>query len=291
MLHQFFTNLSAPFPYTRGLATESFSILKTCVLATLMLVLIKPFGLDTVPSTKILGFGIAVFVSAFFNVWMSLFLVRKFIDEEQWTVWKEVLRTFVYLSINILAILVFAKFSLDLSLDTTKIFQFIGFTILFAVIPISLRTISVKNWLLQKRMSEAQDLAQMMSENSPSLSHSQAIKLSSNIVNDTYSTDAEKLLFIEAEKNYITIVELIDGKLHKTLMRLSLVKAQEQIDNDSIVRCHRSYLVNIGKLVKVTGNSQGLKLFMGDKAGLVPVSRSYKTQVKHKINTIYSGLR
>ena len=286
---QLFNNFLSPFPYTRGLVAESFSGLRACALATLILFLIRPFGLDEATATTILGFGVAVFLSALLNIIGTLFVFRRFINEEKWNVWKEVARVLIYLSLNVLAILLVANHTLPIQLDSIMVFKFIGFTILFAIIPISIRTIGVKNWLLKQQLKEAQELANVIEENSPENNSFDEIVLKSNIVNDAVATNSKDLLFIEAEKNYVTIVVNKDGKIHKTLLRLSLVKAQEQITSDAIIRSHRSFLVNINAVSKVIGNSQGLKLVLSDELTPVPVSRSHKEEVVKKINMFHSN--
>lgn len=285
---QLFNNLSSPFPYTRGLTTETFSALRACILATLILFLLRPFGLGEASTSIILGFGIVVFLSALLNIIAALYVFRKFINEERWTVWKEILRTLIYLSINVIAILFFANRALSIQLNQLVIFKFIGFTILFATVPISIRTISVKNLLLKQRLREAQDLAKIIEDKPIKNDPLNGIILKSNIVNDVVTTNCKDLLFIEAEKNYIAIVDRKQGEINKTLLRLSLIKAYEQIKNDSIIRCHRSYLVNINAVRKVTGNSQGLKLVFSDELQPIPVSRSYKEEVMRKISQLHS---
>lgn len=283
---QLFNNLLSPFPYTRGLIAESFSALKTCILATIILLVIRPFGLDKVTATTILGFGLVVFVSALINILVALFVVRKFVNEEKWTVWKEVIRVLIYLCVNVIAIMVFANYTLPIELDNIIILKFISHTILFAIIPISIRTVSIKNWLLKQRLKEAHKLANIIEERASDNNSTDVIVLKSNIVNDVVTTSFKDLLFIEADKNYITIVENSNGKVRKTLLRLSLIKAQEQITNDIIIRCHRSFLVNINAVSKAIGNSQGLKLVFLDELKTVPVSRSYKEEVMQKINSL-----
>jgi len=285
---QLFNNLSSPFPYTRGLTTETFSALRACILATLILFLLRPFGLGEASISIILGFGIVVFLSALLNIIVALYVFRKFINEERWTVWKEILRTLIYLSINVIVILFFANRALSIQLNQLVIFKFIGFTILFATVPISIRTISVKNLLLKQRLREAQDLAKIIEDKPIKNDPLNGIILKSNIVNDVVTTNCKDLLFIEAEKNYIAIVDRKQGEINKTLLRLSLIKAYEQIKNDSIIRCHRSYLVNINAVRKVTGNSQGLKLVFFDELQPIPVSRSYKEEVMRKISQLHS---
>ena len=107
--------------------------------------------------------------------------------------------------------------------------------------------------------------------------------LRSNIVKDTVEINLDSLLFIEAEKNYITIIQENEKGIYKKLLRLSLVKAQDQITQKSIIRCHRSYLININSIKSVSGNSQGLKLNFSEGLPEIPISRKYKEEVMRAI--------
>ncbi|MEH6538414.1 MAG: LytTR family DNA-binding domain-containing protein [Psychroserpens sp.] len=274
-----------PFPYTRGFVPEILSTLKVCLLATLIFFFFKPFGLEKVASSTILGFGLVVFLSALINIAISLYVIRPFINEEKWCVWKEIIRVLVYLTINIIAIILFAKYNFDINLNMFTIFKFIGFTIFLAIIPISIRVVSVNNWLLKNKLKEAQDLSKVLKDKKL-LNDGIAIQLKSNIVNDIVNTNTKDLQFIEAEKNYITITELKECEPKKSLLRLSIIKALEQIEDENIIRCHRSYVVNLKAVISVTGNSQGFKLLLNESLKPVPVSRSYKKAVTEKLSLL-----
>ena len=264
-----------PFPYTRGFLPEILSTLKVCLLATLIFFFFKPFGLEKVKSITILGFGGVVFLSALFNIAVSLYIIRPYINEEKWSVWKEIIRVLVYLSINIIAIILFASYNFDINLNTLTIFKFIGFTIFLAIIPLSIRVVSVNNWLLKIKLKEAEHLSEILNDKKLE-NDGITIQLKSNIVNDIVNTNTVDLQFIEAEKNYIIITELKEGTPKKSLLRLSMVKALEQIDDENIIPCHRSYIVNLNAVIHVTVNSQGLNLVLNENLKPFPVSRSYK---------------
>ncbi len=274
-----------PFPYTRGFVPEIFSTLKVCLLATLIFFFFKPFGMEKVESLTILGFGLVVFLSALFNIAVSLYIFRSFINEEKWCVWKEIIRVLVYLSINIITIIFFAKYNFDINLNTLTLLKFIGFTIFLAIIPLSIRVVSVNNWLLKNKLKEAQHLSEVLKDKKLE-NDGIEIQLKSNIVNDIVKTNTKDLQFIEAEKNYIIITELKEGVSNKSLLRLSMVKALEQIDDEYIIPCHRSYIVNLKSVINVIGNSQGLKLVLSENLKPVPVSRSYKKVITKKLSSL-----
>ncbi|WP_169731923.1 LytR/AlgR family response regulator transcription factor [Runella limosa] len=90
----------------------------------------------------------------------------------------------------------------------------------------------------------------------------------------------QNLCYIEADDNYVTVVsQEPSGKLKKELLRSSLSKVESQIQLTYIRRCHRSYMVNLQKVYKVSGNAQGYKLHLWQVAEPLPVSRGYAKQV------------
>ena len=279
--------ITAPFPYTRGFVPEIFSTLKVCFIATLIFFFFKPFGLEEVTTSTIFGFGLAVFLSALFNISISLSVVRTFINEEKWCVWKEIIRVLIYLFINIIVIILFASYNFEINLSSFTILKFVGVTIFLSIIPLSLRVVSVNNWLLKKKLQEAEHLSEILKDKKLENANT-IIQLKSNIVNDIVETNNEELQFIEADKNYIAITELKNGEPKKKLLRLSIVKALEQIEGENIVRCHRSFIVNLKAVTSVTGNSQGLKLVLSENIQPIPVSRSYKKEITDKLSSLGS---
>ncbi len=274
-----------PFPYTRGFLPEVLSTLKVCLLATLIFFFFKPFGLEAAAASTIMGFGLIVFLSAIMNISISLYVISPFINQEKWCVWKEIVRALLYLVINIFAIILFATYSFDMNLNVLTIFKFIGFTTFLAIIPLSIRVVSVNNWLLKNKLKEAQHLSETLKDKKLEID-GVAIQLKSNIVNHIVKTNTKDLQFIEAEKNYITIVEFKGCEPKKSLLRLSIIKAIEQIKDENIIRCHRSYVVNLNAVISVTGNSQGLKLHLNESLKSIPVSRSYKKAVSEKLSLL-----
>jgi hypothetical protein len=59
----------------------------------------------------------------------------------------------------------------------------------------------------------------------------------------------------------------------------SLGRIESQITASHIRRCHRSYMVNLQKVYRVSGNAQGYKLHLWQVAEPLPVSRGYAKQV------------
>lgn len=93
-------------------------------------------------------------------------------------------------------------------------------------------------------------------------------------------------LFAESEGNYSTIYYLQQNIIHKKLLRLSLKNIEDNVGSGSIIRCHRSYIINTNKIQKVKGNAQGYKLFIEGHDAFIPVSRNYITELKAKLKVL-----
>jgi DNA-binding LytR/AlgR family response regulator len=121
-------------------------------------------------------------------------------------------------------------------------------------------------------------LAEQVSENK--VQNSAFLKLIAENEKDSIELSPDSLYFIESSDNYSTVYFEKQGKLQKELLRSSLTRLESQISSENIVRCHRSFIVNLDKVEKVTGNAQGYKLHLKAPELLVPVARKYSEIVE-----------
>ena len=74
------------------------------------------------------------------------------------------------------------------------------------------------------------------------------------------------------------------GKPTRQLLRITLKEAEEAATAcPSIIRCHRAFLVNLDKVVKVDGNQQGYRLHLEGCKNAIPVSRTYAKKLKERL--------
>lgn len=97
---------------------------------------------------------------------------------------------------------------------------------------------------------------------------------------------AQDLVYIESVGNYANVVIYETGGLARNLYRTTLKSLEASNSLTSIIRCHRSYIVNLDQVIEVTGNAQGLKLHLKDCEDLIPVSRKYIPQVKESFEKL-----
>ena len=83
----------------------------------------------------------------------------------------------------------------------------------------------------------------------------------------------KQILYFEKEKRKI-LVYTIDGKCHEYYGKMDELMSQL---NNSFVRCHNSYVVNIGKIMGMDRD----KFIMGDNSE-IPISRMYYKPAKER---------
>lgn len=114
------------------------------------------------------------------------------------------------------------------------------------------------------------------------------IFISTQVKQDDFNLDINQLLFVKADGNYIELTKSNGNQTTTEVKRISLTQFESQIiDYPHFFRCHRTYLVNMFKVEKVSGNSQGYLLSFNETDVKIPVSRK---QID-SFNNYYQQLR
>ena len=94
----------------------------------------------------------------------------------------------------------------------------------------------------------------------------------------------ENLLYIESADNYICIWYKKNEILKKQLLHITMKEASEQLAETNIVRCHRSYMINLD-LVKVMRREKGNLFLELGESGVreIPISKTYGEAVLRRL--------
>jgi len=88
------------------------------------------------------------------------------------------------------------------------------------------------------------------------------------------------ILYLQGSDNYVTVWYQAQNKVTKFMLRNTLRTMEDELKQESVIRCHRSYLVNIGKVKLIRREKEGLTLELDSTpASTVPVSRTYMYEV------------
>ncbi len=83
------------------------------------------------------------------------------------------------------------------------------------------------------------------------------------------------LYCIKAEENYCIYYFKKDNRVEKIMIRSSLKKIeQEFIKSENIIRCHKSYIINLNTVSGITGNARGYFFSIKDINFKIPGSRN-----------------
>jgi DNA-binding LytR/AlgR family response regulator len=103
-----------------------------------------------------------------------------------------------------------------------------------------------------------------------------------------FSLKKEDLLYLEAADNYIIIHYLDHKKEAKYMIRNTLKRIEQQFADKDLVRCHRSFMVNIDNVNVIRKEKDGLKIrFESPSDGTVPISKTYIEEVIRKLSHGY----
>ncbi len=93
----------------------------------------------------------------------------------------------------------------------------------------------------------------------------------------------KNLLYIEAQENYSRVVWFDDDGLSEKLLRATLKNIEDQIADDTILRCHRSFIINAKAKYSILGNSNGYRLKSKLFKHTIPISRKLGKEIVAKL--------
>ena len=88
------------------------------------------------------------------------------------------------------------------------------------------------------------------------------------------------ILYMQGSDNYVTVWYQAQNRVTKFMLRNTLRTLEDELRQESVIRCHRSYLVNIEKVKLIRREKEGLALELDSTPpSTVPVSRTYMHEV------------
>ncbi len=276
--------LRQPYPFgEKTLARIFLQCVGEGAFIAFFLILFQPFGIlewhNPNKNWYLAGYGI---ITALCGIVLRFGIFKtfsKYHNEASWNVGKEIMSIMILILMIAAGNVVYSNIVFDLS---NGISSFLGMLVAVIIIGIFPATFGVMlNYIIQlKKFNHPIVVQHQQVSDNQTLMVSKKIKLIAENEKDTLELNSENLLYIESADNYSTVFFEKDGKLQKELLRSSLTRLESQINSKNVVRCHRSYIVNLDKVGKVTGNAQGYKLHLETPELLVPVARKYSEVVE-----------
>ena len=101
------------------------------------------------------------------------------------------------------------------------------------------------------------------------------------------SINTDALYYLESEDNYIKVYYKHQERILSYMLRSRTRSVEESLKDTSMVRCHRSYIVNINKIQFMEEDKRMHYITLNDKSiARIPVSKSYYDKVVASLNAI-----
>lgn len=290
MLKKISTILNSPYSFNN----EVSGIFKESILLGIIVSMIIYISLSFEDSVglfdifKILCFGIVTFIISFISILTLSRISPDKINENTWTVKREI--------ISIIALLILISLSNSVlfflfgysKLDSKLVTESVLYTTKIGLLPIIIGIFIEQNRRLKKHLRSARIITNQLTRYSKLYEENFEYIFYDESEKRSLEFNTNELLFIKSAGNYVEFFIKRDESIKPILFRSSLKKVESQLLNsEHILKCHRTYLVNIVMISSAEGNSQGYKLKMKDCEYEIPVSRSYTKVLKNRINNIH----
>jgi DNA-binding LytR/AlgR family response regulator len=205
-------------------------------------------------------------------------LFPKLFNSAKWNVKKEI---FWYLWILFTILTAFFFYSRVLGVLQFN-FDMVIKLILTAIIPISGLIIINRNKMLRSRLKMESEINKKLKDHK--LIQEKIICFNSDYQKDSLAIKVSLLLFIRSANNYIEVFWEETGIVKRQMVRCSMAYAEEILkEHKFIVKCHRSFMVNINHIDRFEGNLQGYKLYFEHVDFPIPVSKSFASKLQELI--------
>ncbi len=262
--------LAKPFPQEESIF-ETFAIAAAIsVFVVLFLAVFEPFGIHTLESNQFLiclGFGVVSFLASVVYEFFFVKVLRAKGGVSNFTYG----RWIVYLSGAMVCIslanFLFIRLTLFDDIQWNLYPYMLRATFAIGFFP----TILIGAIALLNKEQKYQTIAAELDSDGALDSDSEA-----TIDTALFDIPIAQIRYIEAMQNYINIGYLDpDGEFKQQMERATLKRVLDDLVSDSILRCHRSYVLNKAFISSISGNSQGLLVSLNGSDKKIPVSRSY----------------
>lgn len=261
--------LRKPFPEAETKFVYFRDLLLLSGFVALFLYIFQPFGISTLASNQFiicLGFGVMTFLGAV----IFDFIVDQILSLKgrgaQWTFGQWILNNLGIMFCISLANFLYARLLLFGYIDWRLFPQMMYGTFMVGILPL----VILGGFSLLKEEKKYQRIAAEINQEEALPAHAKPLAEAT-----VFDIPIHQIRYVEALQNYAKIGYVNpEGQLNVKTERSTLKEILAKTSQNSIVKCHRSFLVNRDAIIAAAGNAQGLSLTLSDCDKLIPVSRT-----------------
>ena len=270
ILRNIIRHLNKPFPEQSSNFGEPKILAVLSLFVALFLFIFQPFGISTIESNKFLiclGFGAMTFLGTLIYEFIVGRVLNLKGELEKWTLGKWMLNNLGIMLVISLVNFLFARIVFFGFIQWNLFPAMMYGTFMIGIIPITVLGAFIV-WQQERKYIG-------IAENMPFPPVSSTTIHAKNEGN-LFQIPLSKIRYIQGLQNYVTLSYLDEeGRLKKKTERATLKQILDELAGSSIIRSHRSFLVNRSAILSARGNAQGLLLTLENCDREVPVSRTY----------------
>jgi len=273
--------LKKPYPFNDDLKHNAKIIFFISVVFFVILFLFRPLDINSLNTTEALmrigAMSLLTFIALSFNLLVLPSILPK-LFKPPWTIIKEIIwNSWIVMTVSTLIVIYYQYLDiLDFS------FIFVLEAGLYGCLSVSVLIVINRDRLLRgnlKTATELNDKIQIRNEFGSNM-----VFFVSEYMKDKLAIAADSILLIRSANNYIEVFWKEGDTVNNKMLRSSLSKTCDLLlDYKYLFRCHRSYVINVEKIIKIEGNYQGYKINLSDIDFSIPVSQSYKSRLQELI--------
>jgi hypothetical protein len=274
-----FKFLKRPYKFNDDLKYNSKLIFFISIGVLVFLYLFQPLDVSLMNNKEklyvVVGLGTITFLSLSLNLLILPSLFPGIFVKRIWNIKKEILWNLWILTTISVGYYLYYKMLGIFDVD----FKMVLGLIIIAIIPITGLITVNRNRILRSYVKISKGINKKLKENR--FKEEKLVHFESDYVNDNLSIKVNLLILIRAANNYIEVFWKEKDGVKSQMIRTSLKKAEEVLEEHKFIfKCHRSYLVNTKLIDKMEGNLRGYNLFFEDIDFTVPVSKNFAFQLK-----------
>jgi len=247
-----------------------------------ILAVFEPFGLSlsTSPykSIKLIGHGV---ISGGMVYLSENFVPRRLpwiYNLETWTIGKAIIHGVSMLLIMSIVLWGYTEMAFPNDPFAPDLLQSIKYTFILGVIP----SIVILGWNYIQFLKRRQEKYVRTPLITGGLE--QPIRLIGSSNGAAFAVQPSRIILCTAMGNYVLVYYENGASVERQMIRKTLTSLKKELTSENFIRCHRSHLVNMEKVLSQEGNTKGIKLKLKGIENKVQVSRRYVPIIREWIS-------
>jgi len=267
-----------PFIFNR------YSVTVPGAITFLILVLFRPFGFALLGWGMLLGLALLFAAAASFSVWAVVhvlqYLSPRSFHEDAWTVGKELALILIVMGGIAALVFLFFVFMGGASQGLWPLLEVVIVrTLAISLLPILVMVLFEQYHYQKKQRLQAQKLNKRL-QRQHGAAPSGILQIEAENGKIALQLAPDEIIYLKSEGNYVEVFFLHTGKIEKKLVRNRLKVLEDKLPSSTFFRCHKSYVVNIGRIRRIEGNARNFELLLQGSTERIPVSRSKSSELK-----------